>query len=126
MKIYHAKIFLLVLLYTVNIWCAFDMNENVITQKFLTNISRITVPSVGFSVIVNCRFLSMYYNYVVPGRPSQFLLSSKRTCVSMVAMVPTGYKNSYIMDLRDVWHLHSQFQMRLNVHVCVDTLHTNV
>ena len=27
---------LLVILYTVNIWCAFDMNENIVTQKFLT------------------------------------------------------------------------------------------
>ena len=109
----------------MNIRCAFDINENVITRKFQTNISRITVPWVGFSMIANCRFLSVYYNYAVLGRPSQLLLSSERTCVSMVAAVPTGYKNSYIMDSRDVWHLHSRFQMRLKVRVCVDTLRTN-
>ena len=28
---------LLVILYTVNIWCAFDMNENIVTGKFLAN-----------------------------------------------------------------------------------------
>ena len=27
---------LLIILYTVNIWCAFDMNENIVTRKFLT------------------------------------------------------------------------------------------
>ena len=27
---------LLVILYVVNIWCAFDMNENIVTRKFLT------------------------------------------------------------------------------------------
>ena len=27
---------LLVILYNVNIWCAFDMNENIVTRKFLT------------------------------------------------------------------------------------------
>ena len=27
---------LLVILYTVNVWCAFDMNENIVTRKFLT------------------------------------------------------------------------------------------
>ena len=30
------KIFLLVIPYTANIWHAFDMNENIVTQKFLT------------------------------------------------------------------------------------------
>ena len=44
----------------------------------------------------------------------------------MVTCVPTGYKNSYITDTRDVWHLHSRFRMHLNVRVCVDTLCTNV
>ena len=57
-------------------------------------------------MIVNYKFLSVYYNYAVRGRPSQLLLSSECTCVSMVA-VPTGYKNSYITDARDVWHLQS-------------------
>ena len=27
---------LLVILYTMDIWCAFDMNENIVTRKFLT------------------------------------------------------------------------------------------
>ena len=31
----NAEIFLLVILYTANIWSVLDMNENIVTQKFL-------------------------------------------------------------------------------------------
>ena len=31
---------LLLILYTVNIWRAFDMNENIVTRKFLTQFLR--------------------------------------------------------------------------------------
>ena len=30
-----TQIFLLVIPYTANIWCVFDMNENIVTRKFL-------------------------------------------------------------------------------------------
>ena len=30
---------LLIILYTVNIWCAFDMNKNIVTRKFLKNFA---------------------------------------------------------------------------------------
>ena len=32
---FFTRIFLLVGLYTANIWHTFDMNENIVTQKFL-------------------------------------------------------------------------------------------
>ena len=35
-EIFLRENFLLVLLYTANIWHVFDMNENIVTQKFLT------------------------------------------------------------------------------------------
>ena len=47
-EIFLHKIFLLVILYTANIWRTFDMNKNIVTQKFLqyilgTKLMQITV-----------------------------------------------------------------------------------
>ena len=47
-EIFLHKIFLLVILYTANIWRTFDMNGNIVTQKFLqyilgTKLMQITV-----------------------------------------------------------------------------------
>ena len=59
-------------------------------------------------------------------RTNTLIHGTNQEVEGMVTGVPTGYKNSYITDARDVWHLHSRFRMRLNVRVCVDTLRTNV
>ena len=70
------------------------MNENIVTK--ISNKHFMNYGTVGW-VFNDCKLQvpSVYYNYAIRGRPSQLLLSSECTCVSMVA-VPTGYKNSYI------------------------------
>ena len=48
-KVFYTK-FVYVILYTVNIWCAFDMNENIVTQKFLTKILRTKLMRITVSL----------------------------------------------------------------------------
>ena len=46
--------FLLVILYTVNIWHLFDMNENIVTRKFLTKFLRVKLMRI--TVVGNWQF----------------------------------------------------------------------
>ena len=49
--------YLLVILYTVNIWCTFDMNENIVTQKFLTQNFANKI-NVNYSIAFQCTHIS--------------------------------------------------------------------
>lgn len=48
-NIFLRKIFLLVIIYMMNIWHAFDMNENLVTRKFLTYFANKSFANYGIT-----------------------------------------------------------------------------